>query len=114
MQHIYQQRWRGSNGLAPKTEWKKRLIGRCLMPAYALAATLYPPLDVTPYVSQSIHRHIVPSPRLKFAIHAIADLSLSCALVLIHGMCGSMESLLRPEKRLLIPWGVRGAFVWYR
>ena len=83
------------------------------MPAYAFAATLYPPLDITAYLSQSMHRYIVPSPRLKFAFHAIADLSLSCLLVLIHGMCGSMESLLDSERRLTLPWGVRGAFLWY-
>ena len=99
VQHIYQQRWRGSTGLVSRVHWKKRLLCRLLLPVYCLAATLYPPLDPTRIAPPQLYPYLVPSPRLKFAIHSIADLVLACCLVLAHMYFGSMRRLLHPEGR---------------
>ena len=112
IQHIYQQRWRGSTGLFPRVGWKKRMLGRLLMLPYCLAATIYPPLDVTQHVSPALYRMFIPSPRLKFAVHAIVDFSFAILLVVAHVWCGSIRRMLS-DGREYIPSGMSNAFIVY-
>ena len=93
VQHIYQQRWRGTTGFAARAAWKARMYARMMMPVYCAVATLYPPLDVTRLVPAALFRYAVPSPRLKFAMHAVADAGLAVLLMLAHLYFGSLRRI---------------------
>ena len=68
VQHVFLQRWRGSNPLDPVGSVKQKVIGRLLLPLYCIGKTVYPKLDVRDKVTHSLHRYLLPSPRLKFAL----------------------------------------------
>jgi hypothetical protein len=86
VQHIYEQKWRGSTGLAPKSDWFTWLLGRMLMWPHCIILAAYPPLDVRRYVSANLYRHLMPPPRVKFAIHSFFDLALAVLLVVVRAL----------------------------
>ena len=98
VQHIFMQRWRGSNPLLPTGTLKQKIIGRLLLPWYCLAATIYPKLDLRDYMSTALHRYLIPSPRLKFAVHSIFDFTLAVLLVIAHALYGPLHRLADPSR----------------